>query len=293
MPKMAWTQFTFREELPGLSLFGNIHIAESFTARWGAIREAKDDFVKLEMLGKWLKSYGLAPLVRKYILWQMRWMCVRHFRKDVLLSIESFIKAEFCSNAAQGKYTLCKENLDMILDSSQLYRLTSGNEMAYKDLDDFVDFLWDFDNGRSRKHWDNRRYRVLCKRCAKIIETWCDEEEVELFCRRVKTLFPTVNWLLPYPDHTVFWQHTKQHPRMWLSVYHHQVQAETASGQNIGWVQVVRAQEGQACFIGQSQNQVLDGVPQDSEDVELDMEKVRESIMRKWQRYRARAASDG
>jgi hypothetical protein len=71
----------------------------------------------------------------------MRWMCVRHFRKDVLLSIESSIKAEFYSNAAQGKYTLCKENLDIILDSSQLYQLASGNKIAYKDLDDFIDFL--------------------------------------------------------------------------------------------------------------------------------------------------------
>lgn len=293
MPKMDWTQITFREELLGRSLFGNIHIAESFMTRWLAIREAKDDFVKLEMLGKWLKSYGLAPPVRKYILWHMRWMCVRHFRKDVLLSIESSIKAEPRSNAAQGKYTLCKENLDMILDSSQLYRLAGGNEMAYKDLDDFIDFLWDFDDGRSRKHWNNRGHRVLYKRCAKIIETWCDDEEVEWFCRRVKALFPTVNWVVTYPNHTVFWQHTKQHQRMWLSVYHHQVQAETASRQNIGWVQVVPAQEGQAWLIGRSQKQVLDGVPEDSEDIELDMEKVRESIMRKRQRYQARAAGDG
>ena len=29
----------------------------------------------------------------------------------------------------------------MILDSAQLYRLASGNKMAYKDLDDFIDFL--------------------------------------------------------------------------------------------------------------------------------------------------------
>ena len=286
MPKIDWTQFTFLEELPGRSLFGNIHIAESFTARWRAIREAKDDFVKVEMLGKWLKSYGAAPAVRKYILWHMRWMCVRHFRKDVLLSIESSIKAEFRSNAAQGRYTLCKENLDMILeDGSQAYRLASGNKMAYKDLDDFIDFLWDFDDGRRRKHWEGRGYRVLYKRCAKLIATWCDEEEAQWFCSTVKTVFPTVNWVIPYPNHTVFWQHTKQHQRMWLSVYHSQVQAESRGGQEIEWAQVVQAQVGQCWVIGRNQQQVLDGVPEDSKDAELDMEKVRESIVRKWQRY--------
>lgn len=40
------------------------------------------------------------------------------FPERRVLSIESSIKAEFRSNAAQGKYALCKENLDMILDSA-------------------------------------------------------------------------------------------------------------------------------------------------------------------------------
>lgn len=56
--------------------------------------------MKLEMLGKWLKGYGTAPSVQRYVLWHMRWMCVRHFRKDVLSSIESSIKEEFRSDAA-------------------------------------------------------------------------------------------------------------------------------------------------------------------------------------------------
>ena len=144
---MDWEQFTFREGLPGRSLFGNVHIAETFTARWRAIREAKDDFVKVEMLGKWLKSYGTVGSIQKLILWHMRWVCIRHFRKDVLSSIRSSVKVEFRNNAAQGKFTLCKDNLDIILEGTQPYQLVSGNKMAYKRLSDFIGFLWDFGDG--------------------------------------------------------------------------------------------------------------------------------------------------
>lgn len=135
----------------------------------------------METLGKWLKTYGAAPLVQFYLLFHMRWMCVRHFRKDALSSIKSSIRPEFRSDAAQGRITLCRENLDMILDDGQRYRLASGNKMAFKHLDDFVDFLWDFGDGQSRKHWEERGYRVLYQRCVHLIETWCGEEESEAF----------------------------------------------------------------------------------------------------------------
>jgi hypothetical protein len=292
MPKIDWEQFTFREELQGRSLFGNVYIAETFTARWRAIREAKDDLMKVEVLGKWLKCYGTAPSARSLILWYMRWMCVRHFRKDVLSSIESSIKAEFRSDAAQGKFTLCKENLDMILGDAQLYRLASGNKMAYKHLDDFIDLLWDFDDGRSRKHWEERGYRVLYRRCVKIIETWCGGDEGEMFREGVKILFPVVNWIVPYPNHTVFWQHTKQHQRMWLSVYHCRVHTEAELGKTLGWAELVKAQEGEDWLIGRSRQAVLQGVPEEPRGAELDLEDARESILRKWRRYQASGGGD-
>lgn len=288
MPKIDWGQFTFREELAGRSLFGNVYIAETFTARWRAIREAKDDFMKAELLGKWLKAYGTAPSVQRFILWHMRWMCVRHFRKDALSSIESSIKVQFRSDAARARFTLCKENLDAILDSTQPYRLASGNKMAYKDLEDFVDFLWDFDDGLDRKHWAERSYRVLYQRCVKIVEDWCGEEEAEEFMEDVKALFPAVNWIVPYPNHTVFWQHTKQHERMWLSLYHPQVYAATDPGEPLAWRELARAySSGGDWSIRRGRQAVLEGVPEEPAEAELNMRDVKESILRKWQRHQA------
>lgn len=289
MPKIDWEQFTFREELPGRSLFGNVYIAETFMARWQAIREAKDDFMKVETLGKWLNAYGAARYVQSFILFHMRWMCVRHFRKDTLSSIESSIRPEFRSDAAQGRITLCQENLDMILDNGQRYRLASGNKMAFKDLEGFVDFLWDFDDGRSRKHWEERGYRVLYQRCVRLIETWCGEEESEVFQKQVKLLFVITNWVVPYPNHTVFWQHTKRHERMWLSVYHRRVGVRVEAGQRVKWsdlMQVVDGKEGE-WKIGRERRDVLLGVLEEPKEAWLDMDKAREIILQEWEEYQA------
>ncbi|KAH7335085.1 hypothetical protein BKA66DRAFT_448656 [Pyrenochaeta sp. MPI-SDFR-AT-0127] len=163
--------------------------------------------------------------------------------------------------------------------------------MAYKDLDDFIDLLWDFDDGRSRKHWEDRGYRVLYKRSVKIVETWCGQGEAGRFQERVKTIFPAVNWVVPYPNHTVFWQHTKQHQRMWLSVFHAQIQVEAAPGQPLEWTELLRAQSGQAWSIGRSKQGVLKGVPEDPKEIVFDIDKLKESVMRKWQRYQAQEAA--
>jgi hypothetical protein len=291
MPKIDWEQYTFLEELPGRSLFGNIHIVNTFTARWRAIREAKDDFVKVEQLGKWLKQYGTAPTVRKYIMWHMMWICVRHFRKDVLSSIQSSIRGEYRNEAAQGKTVLCKENLDRILQPNEgeevgAYRLASGNKMAYKSLEGFIDFLWDFNDGRERKHWEERSYRVLQQRCVGLMETWCGKEWGEKLQVNIKDVFPLVNWVAPYPNHTVFWQHTKQHQRMWLSVYNRGLGLGVEEGEEIEWKELVGLQDGQEWIIGRNEKATLVGRPRDPDLVSEDLEEIKQSILRKWERYR-------
>jgi hypothetical protein len=160
--------------------------------------------------------------------------------------------------------------------------------MAHKNLNNFINFLWDFDDGQSRKHWEDRAYRVLYRRCVTIIQTWYGEEEGEEFQEDVKMLFPIINWVVPYPNHTVFWQHTKGHERMWLSVFNPQIQAESESGQRLCWTDLVRIlDDSQDWSIGRSMKAVLEGVPEEPRDGELNMELVKGSVLRKWQRHLA------
>ncbi|KAJ9633676.1 hypothetical protein H2199_009288 [Coniosporium tulheliwenetii] len=133
LPKVDWERFTFLDELPG-------------RVRWRAVREARDDLVKVETLGRWLQRYRSSADVRETVFLLMVWTCLRHFRKDVFSSIRASIRPEYRARAIEGDFTLCQANLEKMLmpeDGSDMpqYRLASGNKMAYKELDDFIDFL--------------------------------------------------------------------------------------------------------------------------------------------------------
>ena len=57
LPKINQEQYTFLEELGGRSLFSNIYIVDTFKARQRTIQEIKDDFIKVNILGRWLRQY--------------------------------------------------------------------------------------------------------------------------------------------------------------------------------------------------------------------------------------------
>lgn len=103
----------------------------------------------------------------------------------------------------------------------------------------------------------------------------------------MKTLFVTVNWVVPYLNQAVFWQHTKKHERMWLSVYHWRVGARVGARQRVRWgdlAQVVVGME-EEWKIGRGRRDVLRGVPEEPKEARLDMNSARESILRKWARH--------
>lgn len=249
---MDWERFAFRDDLPRRSLFGNIHVAEAYRARWRAVREIKDDFMRVEKLGRWLERHRTCEPASDFLIRQMAWTCIRHFRKDVLSSIRTSVRPECREGAVEGKFTLCRANLDRILiadgETGQArYRLASGNKMAHKDLDGFIDFLWDFDDKVERKHWRRKGYRMLYERCVKLITASLDANWAASFMRFVKDLFPIANWILPYPNSTVFWQHTKQGERMWLSVFHADVHDRIRHGSPVEWEELLQAQK-EACW---------------------------------------------
>ena len=291
LPKIDWERFTFLEELPGRSLFGNIHIAEAFKARWRAVREAKDDFVKVETLGRWLQRYRSSADICDTISSLMAWTCLRHFRKDVFSSIQASIRPEYRARAIEGDFTLCQANLAKTLmpddgfDMPQ-YRLASGNKMAYKDLEDFIDFLWDFNDGVARKHWDRKGYRVLHERCVQIISASSGAEAGKAFTDRIKDLFPLTNWIVPYPNNTVFWQHTKQHERMWLSIYQGRLNGMVESGEVLEWLDLRDVQKDDVWEIGRTERAVMRPIPQEPKRfLNRTMDEVKAGLDRIWARH--------
>jgi hypothetical protein len=275
LPKIDWTHFVFRQGLQGQSLFGNVRMAEAYQARWLAVRESKDDFVKIEAIISWLQQHRNVRSVRRILVNQLIYICVRHFRKDVFASIKKSIQPEHWQNAVEGNITLCKINLDHILlpttgQESLQYRLATGNKLAYKDLDRFADFLWNFNDGHSRTHWENKSYRMLYQRASKAVTAALGLSRARSFAENLKCHFYRTNWVVPYPNDTVFWQHTKKGERMWLSVWHPGVHDRMTPGQTLRLWTIFENERGNCWRIGLTNNPVMQGVPEDLRSLSLD-----------------------
>ena len=149
LPKINWNLFVFDDSLKGRSLFGNIHMVNAFKARWNTVKQAKDDFMIIEGLGRLLLKHRNNKTVRRFLLFQMVWVCIQHFRKSVFASIKDSIRPKYQKEAIEGRFILCKANLDKLLINRKgtlradwsLYCIVKGNKMMYKNVDHFIDFF--------------------------------------------------------------------------------------------------------------------------------------------------------
>jgi len=144
---------------------------------------------------------------------------------DTLGSIRQEIIEAQRSEAITGEQRFCYEYIEEIMIQG-CYRV-SGNKTDFKEPSTLAHFLFDFDDGRVRAHWEDRGYRKLYRRAVTGVklamghERWGQSLSQKLFSQ----LFHT-HWILPYPSNEVFLQTTKAGDRMWYSI----VQRPVASG---------------------------------------------------------------
>lgn len=95
--------------------------------------------------------------------------------------------------------------------------LVSGNKTEFKQVLGLGHFLFDFEDGLSREHWEDRPYRVLYRRA---------RTGIRIRNRQYKRVFQTRLWewlykyhcVLPYPCGNALLQTTKSGKRMWYSI---------------------------------------------------------------------------
>jgi hypothetical protein len=98
--------------------------------------------------------------------------------------------------------------------------LISGHRCDFKQVSDLGHFLFDFNNGRIRTHWEDQPVRKIYRR-TKIGIGLLRLEGQELgqdFERRLMRRLYSYHWVLPYPCAEVLTQTTKQGQRMWYSI---------------------------------------------------------------------------
>lgn len=83
-----------------------------------------------------------------------------------------------------------------------------------------------------------------------IIKSCLGDNEVEWFISDIKGLFSLINWIVPYLNYTVFWQHTKQYKRMWLLIYCSELDSGVEARERLSWKEIRKMRKSSLWKIG-------------------------------------------
>ena len=214
-PRIDWNVIQFKSDVTDDILFGNKTLQGQYMRRGKQARGFFDISRQLESALDWVEKYqDNDRLCDRLVSWIVH-ICLLQFRLDVISAVKAEVKPEEQEEALKGEQGLSYEYLDEIM-SGGCY-LMSGNKTEFKQVSDLGHFLFDFDDGTIREHWEDRPFRVLYRRARTGIRIRNRQYKRTLQTRLWEWLY-TYHWVLPYPCSNALLQTTKSGKRMWYSI---------------------------------------------------------------------------
>jgi hypothetical protein len=178
---------------------------------------------QLELALDWVGEYrDNERLCERLVSWMVH-ICLEQFRLDVMSAVKAEMKVEEQEEAVKGRRGLCYEYIEEIM--SEGCYLMSGNKTEFKQVSRLVQFLFDFDDGVAREHWEDRPFRVLYRRAMTGIRIR-NRQYRRVFERRLWDWLYRYHWVLPYPCSNALLQTSKTGKRMWYSIQNSRGEAE-------------------------------------------------------------------
>jgi hypothetical protein len=216
-PRLDWNQLTFREEITERVLFGNDMLRGQYLRRGGQVRDFFGATRQLELALMWIdRHHQNRPIRDRLVSWIVH-ICLHQFRVDILSNVKSELSPDYREEALRDTQPFSFEYLEQIMTAG-VY-LMSGNRCDFKEVSDLVHFLFDFDDGRIRAHWEDRPFRKLYRRARNALDLRHGALELgATLSRRLWRNLVSYHWILPYPFSDGLMQTTKEGKRMWYSI---------------------------------------------------------------------------
>jgi hypothetical protein len=214
-PRVDWGRLQFKSEVTDSVLFGNSILRGQYLRRGGQVQAFFNTTRRLDLALEWLDRYGDNGTVRERMVSWMVHLCLQQFRVDVLRTVSAEIVAERRDEVLRGDEGLSYEYLDEVMIAG--FYLMCGNKTDFKEMSNLGHFLFDWEDGLIRKHWEDRAFRVIYRR----VRTGLGQRNggvAEVFDRRFWRWIFKYHWVLPYPCGNGLLQTTKQGRRMWYSI---------------------------------------------------------------------------
>lgn len=214
-PRVDWSAIKFKSDVTDNVLFGNKTLQGEYLRRGRQARGFFDISRQLELALDWIGVYrNNDRLCDRLVSWVV-YICLEQFRLDVMHAVKVEIKLEERGEALKGEKGLCYEYVDQIMTEGCY--LMSGNKTEFKQVSRLGHFLFDYDDGLSREHWEDRPFRVLYRRAMTGIAIR-NRRYKRVFRARLWQWLYRYHWVLPYPCGNALLQTTKSGRRMWYSI---------------------------------------------------------------------------
>jgi hypothetical protein len=237
LEKMDWETMTFRAPHGQYMLFNNVSMQQAYRARYGQVRDVRDDFIRVSKIHQLMQEFRGRPQCQAFLQDTLRQICLCAFRKDVFQHIKHLIKKECVEDALAGRIPLCWPSVDRALrPQCRPLCLVSGARLAVQSIEVLFTWLW----GRKadhfeRKHWEDKPYRLLYWRSFELIQLEAGHLQARAWKRKLMHSFIRSHWLLPYPQGDRFMKSQKSRPYWWSSYHagvdmYYQAQAQEGRG---------------------------------------------------------------
>ncbi len=216
-PRLDWERLTFREDITERVLFGNAMLRNQYLRHGGQIRDFFSSTRQLEVALAWIDQHHQNRAILNQLIFWFTQIVLQQFRIDVLHTVQSEISADHREEALKGDQPFSHEYLDNIMTDG--LHLVSGNRSDFKKVSHLVQYLFNYEDGRLRAHWEDRPFRKLYRRARTALDLRHGAQQLgATFSRRLWRNLVAQHWILPYPFKDGLMQTTKQGARMWYSI---------------------------------------------------------------------------
>jgi hypothetical protein len=226
LEKIDWETMTFKAPHGQYMLFNNPSMQQAYRARYGQIRDVREDFIRVNKIQQLMQQFEGIPECQALLEDVLQQICLCAFRKDVFQHIKHLVKKECVDEALAGKVPLCWPSVNRILRPRHSpIHLVKGKRLAVQSIDVLFAWLWEWKGGHfQRKHWSEKPYRLLYQRSFETIMVMRGKNHAREWKQKLKSSFVKSHWLLPYPQGDRFMKHQGGQV-CWWSSYHAGVHA--------------------------------------------------------------------
>ena len=234
LPKFNWATWRFAPPHGENILVGNVMMHEEYKRRWRAVKDLRDVYVRFNQAESWYDRYNVqhsAPLLSKWLEY-LHALNLEQFDTDIWKAMLKSHKRspELTPDAIgqKGDVRFCHHHMKRMFSvdgvTSPPYFVT-GNKMRFERVADLLDFLFLWEDGKERRGWGSKPYRVILQKSFELVERRLGYRRADKWLDEFFHLVRLTHWVLPYPSGSTLIMSTKTSRNqglkgrmMWFSV---------------------------------------------------------------------------